>query len=324
MNNSNSIKVITTYLEMFEKPKFFFEQKPGTSVIRAEKPTVSFYRYLYNTVGASWLWVDRRKMKDVELRTIIQDPKIEVNVLYVGGTPAGYAELDLRQPGEIELGYFGLIPDFVGQGLGKYLLTWAVDAAWKKNPKRFWVHTCSLDHPTALPLYQKCGFTIYKTEEHYDGSAHGRLVSMNVIRCTEKHAAVIAPLFDAYRGFYHQTSDITGAEKFLSDRLKNSESIVFVALDDSGKALGFVQLYPSFSSVSIKKIWILNDLFVIPEARKKGVGEALMETARKFAVETHAKGLQLETGIENITAQRLYEKLGYVRNVETHQYFLKV
>lgn len=166
MSNNHSIKVVTTYLEMFERPKISFEQKPGVSIIRAEKPTVSFYRYLYNTVGGSWLWVDRRKMKDVELRMIIQDPKVEVNVLYVGGTPAGYAELDLRQPDAIELAYFGLIPDFVGQGLGKYLLTWAIDAAWKKNPKRFWVHTCSLDHPTALPLYQKCGFNIYKTEEH--------------------------------------------------------------------------------------------------------------------------------------------------------------
>ncbi|NUM79515.1 GNAT family N-acetyltransferase [bacterium] len=165
-NNNNSIRVVTTYLEMFERPKIVFEPKPGTSIIRAEKPTVSFYRYLYNTVGASWLWVDRRKMKDVELRMIIQDPKVEVHVLYVHGTPAGYAELDLRRPDEIELGYFGLIPDFVGQGLGKYLLMWAVDAAWKKNPQRFWVHTCSLDHPTALPLYQKCGFKIYKTEEH--------------------------------------------------------------------------------------------------------------------------------------------------------------
>ncbi|NUM79516.1 GNAT family N-acetyltransferase [bacterium] len=147
---------------------------------------------------------------------------------------------------------------------------------------------------------------------------------MNVIRCTEKHVTLITPLFDAYRRFYHQPSDITGAQNFLTERLKQNESVVFAALDESGKALGFVQLYPTFSSVSIKKLWILNDLFVVPEARKQGVGEALMEAARKLAVETHAKGLQLETGVGNITAQRLYEKLGYVRNVETYQYFLKV
>lgn len=147
---------------------------------------------------------------------------------------------------------------------------------------------------------------------------------MTIIRCTEKQAALIAPLFDAYRGFYHQSPDMDGAEKFLSERLKNNESVVFAAVDKFGKALGFVQLYPTFSSVSIKKLWILNDLFVVPEARKQGVGESLMEAARKFAMETHAKGLQLETGVENITAQRLYEKLGYIKNVETYQYFLKV
>lgn len=147
---------------------------------------------------------------------------------------------------------------------------------------------------------------------------------MNVIRCTEKHTPLIAPLFDAYRRFYHQPSDITGAQKFLSERLTQNESVVFAALDESGKALGFVQLYPTFSSVSITKLWILNDLFVVPEARKQGVGETLMEAARKLAFDTHAKGLLLETGVGNITAQRLYEKLGYVRNAETYQYFLKV
>ncbi|MBL7995079.1 GNAT family N-acetyltransferase [bacterium] len=160
-------RVVTTYLEMVEKPADIPSGNPeGALIMRANRPTVSFYRFLYNTVGENWKWVDRKKLSDDDLRIIIQDENVEVHVLYKNGVPAGYVELDFRQISEVEIAYFGLMPEFIGQGSGKRLLQWAINSAWERNPKRLWLHTCSLDHPGALQLYQKCGFKIYKSEEH--------------------------------------------------------------------------------------------------------------------------------------------------------------
>lgn len=137
----------------------------GMEVRRAVRPTASFYRYLYDMIGEEWTWTGRRLMDDNTLYAIIHDPLVEVNVLWIDGVPAGLAEIDRRSPPSIELGYFGLIPDFVGKGLGSFFLDWAVDRAWSARPQRFWVHTCDLDHPNALPVYQKAGFAIYKQDK---------------------------------------------------------------------------------------------------------------------------------------------------------------
>jgi len=155
---------VITYLEMMAQPTTPTPPIPAGkhALLRAENPTVSYYRYLYETVGTPWLWYERRLLNDVELATIIQDPKIEIFVLYVGGVPAGYSELDRREKPDIELSYFGLMPDFIGRGLGRYFLRWSVDQAWTHQPDRLWVHTCNLDHPRALSLYQKVGFTPYR------------------------------------------------------------------------------------------------------------------------------------------------------------------
>ena len=103
-------------------------------------------------------------MSDEALAAILGDPRNELHVLHVDGTPAGFAELDRRQPDEIELVQFGLMPDFIGQGLGKWFLQWTIDKAWSYEPKRFWLHTCTLDHPAALPNYTKAGFVLFKQE----------------------------------------------------------------------------------------------------------------------------------------------------------------
>lgn len=165
----DTIEITTTYLEMFACPAHLNLTPPrdDLQVMRAVQPTVSFYRYLYDTVGEPWLWYERRQMAPEALRAIIQHPQIEVYVLYVAGVPAGYAELDRTQPGQIELAYFGLLPAFIGQRLGRYLLHWAIATAWSHAPRRLWVHTCTLDHPNALPVYQKAGFVPYdrKTEQ---------------------------------------------------------------------------------------------------------------------------------------------------------------
>ena len=136
----------------------------------------------------------------------------------------------------------------------------------------------------------------------------------------------VAPLFDAYRQFYGQRSDVAAARAFLDERLRRDESVVFLAVGDEGgrEALGFTQLYPSFSSVSLKRLWILNDLFVAPNARRVGVGRRLLERAREWAVETDAKGLILTTAITNEDAQALYESCGWRRDEEFAHYQLLV
>ena len=101
---------------------------------------------------------------DEALAAIIRDARVEIYVLYCDGAPAGYAELDFRKKGEVELAYFGLIPEYIGRGLGGYMLDWAIDTAWSRRPGRVWVHTCTLDHPAALAVYQKAGFVAYDQE----------------------------------------------------------------------------------------------------------------------------------------------------------------
>jgi ribosomal protein S18 acetylase RimI-like enzyme len=128
----------------------------------------------------------------------------------------------------------------------------------------------------------------------------------------------VAELFDLYRIFYEQASDLEGAKAFLSARLDNEESTIFLA-SVGHQRVGFAQLYPSFSSVSMKRTWILNDLYVKKEHRGTGVGEALLQHVLNFAKETGTKGVLLETGEENAVAQRLYEKMGFER--ETHRFY---
>jgi len=133
----------------------------------------------------------------------------------------------------------------------------------------------------------------------------------------------LVPLFDAYRRFYGQAPDLTGARAFLADRFKRGESVIFLAVVD-GAIVGFTQLYPTFSSVSMKRLWVLNDLFVAPDARKSGAGRALLERAERWAAETGAKGLTLSTQITNLPAQRLYEACGWTKDdefIHYHRFF---
>ena len=144
---------------------------------------------------------------------------------------------------------------------------------------------------------------------------------VRIVRATAADVERIAPLFDAYRQFYKHKSDLAGAHAFISERVRRDESVIFlvVAGDD---AVGFVQLYPCFSSTAMKRMWILNDLFVTPEARRGGAARALMERARQWAVETKADGLWLETAVDNHPAQRLYESLGWKRDNDFFRYLM--
>jgi GNAT superfamily N-acetyltransferase len=119
----------------------------------------------------------------------------------------------------------------------------------------------------------------------------------------------VAVLFDGYRQFYKQAADMKLAHDFLKERIMNEESVIFVC-EDNGKMVGFTQLYPSFSSVSARRTWILNDLFVLPEMRGKGYGESLLLFAQDFCKQQNHRGLALQTATDN-PAQKLYERMGW-------------
>ncbi len=129
----------------------------------------------------------------------------------------------------------------------------------------------------------------------------------------------LAQLMDAYRVFYAQPSDSKAAGAFLSDRIELRDSRIFIALLGE-KAVGFTQLYPSFSSVGLIRIYILNDLYVNPDYRGQGIGEALLKKAQEFCISEGARGLALETAVEN-PAQYLYERLGWIKDESFFHYF---
>src|SRR5689334_5128338 len=159
------MQVTVYYLEMVSRSQRLVPPpRDGLTVVHARAPTVRYYRFLYDAVGGPWQWLSRKKLSDGELDRLLQDPRDEVHVLHVEGVPAGFAELDRRVEGEVELVQFGLMPEYIGQGLGKYFLQWVIDRAWGYHPTRLWLHTCTLDHPAALPNYLKAGFAVYKAE----------------------------------------------------------------------------------------------------------------------------------------------------------------
>ena len=145
---------------------------------------------------------------------------------------------------------------------------------------------------------------------------------MSIQKATLNDLDSLAELFDLYRIFYQQKSDLSGAREFIRERLNNEESVVFIAFYENNP-IGFVQLYPSFSSVSMKRTWVLNDLYVRESVRGKGFGEKLIKKAITFAKDTGAKGVLLETNIENVTAQRLYERIGFTKETN-HFYFFSI
>lgn len=166
MSPQSPLECVITFMEMCSPPTQPAPPPPAMrlAVMRAERCTVAFYRFLYNTVGERWLWTDRRTLPDRDLAAIIQDPLVEILVLHGGGVPAGFAEIDRRSGADIQLAYFGLMAEFIGRGLGRFWLHWTVNAAWQHRPQRLWLHTCNFDHPRAFALYQRAGFVPYRQE----------------------------------------------------------------------------------------------------------------------------------------------------------------
>ena len=143
---------------------------------------------------------------------------------------------------------------------------------------------------------------------------------MKIIQATTNEIEVLAKLFDEYRVFYEKPSDINGARNFLKERISNGESIAFIAYDVDNNPMGFTHLYPLFSSTRMARFWLLNDLYVNPQYRKLGVGEALLERAKQLVKDSNACGMMLETASDNIPAQNLYLKNGWEKD-NGHYYF---
>lgn len=159
------LDVTVFYLEMrAPNQRQVAAPRAGLTVRHVPSPTVSFYRELYYAVGKEYHWFSRSRLSDEALSAVISDPRDEMHVFYVDDAPAGFGELDRRQPNEIELVQFGLTGPYTGQGLGKWFLQWMVDKAWSYRPERFWLHTCTLDHAAAVPNYLKAGFVEYRRE----------------------------------------------------------------------------------------------------------------------------------------------------------------
>ena len=159
------VAVDVTFLRMDSPPSAPAPPMPdGHAVIRLARPSVPFYRYLYDTVGRDWLWWLRRTVPDEEIAALLARPEVSIHVLYAGGEPAGFYELE-RRGGEAgtNLSYFGLLPHAIGHGLGTALLRHAVDTAWAEGAKAVTVNTCTADHPRALPNYVTAGFRVLRT-----------------------------------------------------------------------------------------------------------------------------------------------------------------
>jgi len=138
---------------------------------------------------------------------------------------------------------------------------------------------------------------------------------MTIRRAKKKDIGDLSVLFDKYRIFYKQKPDVENARSFLKKRMKRKESVIFVA-EERDELIGFTQLFPIFSSVSMKRTWLLNDLYVNERSRGIGAATKLLDAAKEFGAETNSKWLLLETAADNFTAQKVYEKNGWVRETD--------
>jgi GNAT superfamily N-acetyltransferase len=162
-------RITITHLEMTSPSDAVpYARRRRLEVRRAEIPCPEFNRLLYIAVGGPWSWHTRLAWNHEQWLEWLGRPEVETWIGYLSGTPVGYFELEIQPGGQVELVYFGLLPTFIGRGLGSELLSAAVARAWEVATQRIWVHTCSLDHPNALANYQARGFRIFDVEERVE------------------------------------------------------------------------------------------------------------------------------------------------------------
>jgi GNAT superfamily N-acetyltransferase len=156
---------IVTHLEMTSRPRLHPQAPSPLRLIHWRQPDLAKYRALFSRVGTPWLWFSRAVMPDAAVAAIIGNPAVEVfAVTDPGGIEVGILELDFRERANCEIGYFGLVPELNGKGHGRWLMGEALARAWRKDVARVWVHTCTLDHPSALGFYRAQGFVPFKRE----------------------------------------------------------------------------------------------------------------------------------------------------------------
>jgi GNAT superfamily N-acetyltransferase len=157
---TRSVEAVVTFLEMNGPPGRLPPEPPieSLALVRVDAIPLHYYRYLYRTVGAPWLWFERLLLDDAALAKRIHRPSVEIYVLQVRGAPAGYYELDFADPDSVALVYFGLMPEWTGRGIGGWFLGSAIATGFSRGASNMRVNTCTLDHPAALPLYRKLGF----------------------------------------------------------------------------------------------------------------------------------------------------------------------
>lgn len=162
------LEVVRTYLELPSRSDFqpIFLDDARAQIVAVRNCPASFYRYLYREVGRLYHWIDRLAWTDEEIYAHLAQPSLTLSVLYYDGAPAGYFELLAAADGSTELAYFGLLPEYLGRGFGKHLLSAAITQAWDDGAQRVWLHTCTLDDPAALPNYLKRGFQPFKQESY--------------------------------------------------------------------------------------------------------------------------------------------------------------
>lgn len=159
-----ALETTVTFLEM-DTPCGIVAHRPANinaALLSTNDIPLHFYRYLYFHVGIHWNWESRLRLSDDKLTAQIHSPDAQIAVLYVDGAPAGFYEINTAQPQITDLAYFGMMPHVFGKGLGRWFLAAAIEACWATEPRKVTVNTCTLDHPAALPLYQKMGFKPYK------------------------------------------------------------------------------------------------------------------------------------------------------------------
>jgi GNAT superfamily N-acetyltransferase len=158
--------VTTTHFEMTNRAQLrqAVRSRVTYQLVRAEIPCPELNRFLYTAVGVDWWWYSRLSWNRARWLAYVDRADLETWVAYVSGTPAGYFELERQSEGNVEIAYFGLLPQFIGKGFGSQLLADAVTRAWEMGATRVWVHTCDLDHPQALANYKARGFTVFHVE----------------------------------------------------------------------------------------------------------------------------------------------------------------
>jgi GNAT superfamily N-acetyltransferase len=161
---AGKLAAVTTSLEMFARPALRPETGSPGRLAHVAQPDIAWYRDLYRRIGAEWLWFSRLRMPPEALGAMIRHPAVAIYALRVSGRDEGLIELDFREQDVCELRMFGVTAQFIGTGAGRWLMNRAIEAAWSKPIRRFWLHTCTFDHPSALAFYIRSGFTPFRRQ----------------------------------------------------------------------------------------------------------------------------------------------------------------